>query len=246
MRYVVSLFCLAQLACHTLCAQSGEQLWFEYMLNYPFANSWNVELAGTYSTVLGQPKWRTFDVQLTPEYSVTQNVDILAAVYTGKTFQTESLTTAEVRGMIGTRLHFTPNRRILTRLLVRFEQRNQKDEEADSWDKSTRMRLRAETLTPLNKKSMFAGDDLWYLILDVESFIVMDNDVNERFANRFRFRTGVGYRFNYNFRAEFIYTLQESKNTLDDDHYTADNIFRFRLKHYLHKAKPSSVGGIGN
>ena len=34
-------------------AQSpNEQLWFEYMLNYPFANSFNLENTFTYSTLL--------------------------------------------------------------------------------------------------------------------------------------------------------------------------------------------------
>lgn len=225
---------------------SSEQTWFEYMLNYPFANSWNLEFAGTYSTVLDQPKWRSLDFQLTPEYSLTQNVDLMGALFIGKTFQNQELTTTEFREMLGARFHFTPNRRILTRLLIRFEQRNLKDDETDSWKKSNRSRVRAETLTPLNKKTMFAGDRLWYLILDAESFIVLDQDVNERFANRLRIRTGIGYRLNYNFRFELMYTLQQSKNTIGEDFSTTDNIFRFRFKHYLNKAKPSTAGGIGN
>ncbi len=55
---------------------------------------------------------------------------------------------------------------------------------------------------------MFAGDKLWYSLLDAEAFIVMDQDVEERFANRFRIRTGIGYRINYGLRLEFMYTLQ--------------------------------------
>lgn len=228
-------------------AQSpSEQIWNEYMLNLPFGNVYNIEFAATYSTVLEQPKWRSLDVQVTPEYSLSQHVDLMAAVFAGKTFQNQALTTAEVREMLGARFHFTPNRRVLTRLLVRFEQRNQRDEETDLWSHSTRTRLRAETITPLNKKTMFAGDKLWYMILDAETFLVLDQDVEERFANRFRLRAGVGYRLNYNLRFELVYTLQESKNTIGESFYTSDNIFRFRLKHYLNKARPSQVVGPGN
>lgn len=224
----------------------SKQIWGEYMLNYPFANSYNLEFAATYSTVLEQPKWRSFDIQLTPEYSINQHMDVMLAVFAGKTFQDHSLTTMEIREMIGARFHFTPNKRILTRLLVRFEQRNLQNLESDIWSHSTRSRVRAETITPLNKRTMFAGDKLLYLILDGEFFIIMDKDVEERFANRFRFRSGIGYRVNYGLRLEFVYTLQESKNTIGEKFSTSDNIFRFRIKQYLNKGKPSPVQGTGN
>ena len=93
---------------------------------------------------------------------------------------------------------------------------------------------------------MYSGDKLWYAIVDGESFIVLDQDVKERFANRFRLRTGIGYRVNYSFRLEFVYTLQQSKNTIGDDFNTSDNIFRFRIKQYLNRSKPSDVIGVGN
>lgn len=231
---------------HVVLGQASEQVWAEYMLNYPFANLWNIELASTYSTVLEQPKWRSLDFQITPEYSITPHVDLMGAFYFGETFQNQSISTTEVREMLGTRIHFTPNKRILTRLLIRFEQRNQLNQETDVWSQSTRSRFRAESVIPLNKPTMYAGDKLWYAIADVEGFVVMDHDVDERFANRLRFRAGFGYRLNYSFRLEFLYTLQRSKNTLDGDFYTSDNIFRLRLKQYLRKSKPSPVTGNGN
>lgn len=224
----------------------NSQVWFEYMLNYPFANSWNVEFASTYSTVMNQPKWRSLDFQVTPEYAITERIDVMAAFYVGKTYQNQSLSTSEIREMVGARFHFTPNKRILTRMLFRFEQRNQLQKETDQWSHSTRTRLRAETLTPINKPTMFSGDKLLYLILDAEAFIIHDKDIEERFANRFRFRSGLGYRVNYGLRVEFVYTLQESKNTIEDDFNTTDNIFRFRIKQYLNKAKPSKLVGPGN
>jgi len=232
----------------TLQAQStNEQIWLEYMLNYPFANSWNIELAGTYSTVVQDPRWRAFDAQITPEYAITPNIDLMAAFLYGNTFQNEFRSTIEVREMLGTRIHFTPNRRILSRLLVRLEQRNLQDRETHEWDNSIRTRIRAETIIPLNKPTMFAGDKLWYSIIDAEAFIVMDQDVNERYANRFRIRTGIGYRINYGIRLEFMYTLQRSKSTLDGSFDSSDNIFRFRLKQFLNKAKPSKTfTGVGN
>lgn len=218
----------------------------EYMLNYPFANSWNIEFASTYSTVLENPKWRSLDFQITPEYSITRNIDVMGALYAGETFQNQSLNTFELREMLGTRIHFTPDKRILTRLLIRFEQRNLKNQETDEWSHRTRSRFRAESVIPINKPTMFSGDKLLYAVIDLESFVVMDSDVQERFANRMRLRTGIGYRVSYGLRLELMYTLQKSKNTIDGDFDTSDNIFRFRIKQYLNKSAPPKEGGTGS
>lgn len=226
--------------------QASKQVWNEYMFNIPFANLYNVELAATYSTTLESPKWRAMDLQVTPEWSITQHIDLMGGLLIGNTFQNQASTTVEIREMLGTRIHFTPHKRILTRLLLRLEQRNQLNQESEEWSNSTRTRVRAETVIPLNKQSMYAGDKLLYSILDAESFFVVDQNVQERFANRYRVRIGMGYRINYNFRIEFVYTLQESRNTLEGNFDTTDHIFRFRLKHYINKAKPSTLQGSGN
>jgi hypothetical protein len=226
--------------------ESSKQIWNEYMFNIPFANVFNVELATSYSTVLDSPKWRSFEFQATPEWSVSQHVDLMGGVLLGNTFQDERTNTYEIRGMLGMRIHFTPNDRILTRLLVRLEQRNQLEQESEKWENSHRSRIRTEIIVPVNKKSMFAGNQLWYGILDTEYFLVFDQDLEERFANRFRFRSGIGYRFSNSFRFEFVYTMQQSKNTIDGNFNTTDNIFRFRVKQFVNKAKPSKLQGNGN
>ncbi|GAB3223798.1 DUF2490 domain-containing protein [Algoriphagus aestuariicola] len=213
--------------------ESSMQLWNEYMFNIPFAKKYNLELAGTYSTVLESPKWRSLEFQATPEWSVSPHLDLMGAVLVGSTVQNESLTTFEVREMLGARVHFTPSHRIWLRLLLRLEQRNQLDREIDTWETSHRARIRAETIVPINKSSMSAGDKLLYSILDAEGFIVTDQNVMERFANRYKLRGGMGYRFNARFRGEVIYTLQESRNTLEGDGITTDHIVRLRLKHYF-------------
>jgi hypothetical protein len=224
---------------------TNEQLWFEYMLNYSFANSYNLENAFKYSTVLNTPKWQAFEFAPTLDYSLTSNVDISFATSIEFTDQTESVSTFEVRPVLGSRIHITPNRRILTRVFVRLEQRNIQNRDTKDWDNVLRPRFRAEILIPINKKSYY-DDNLWYGILDSEWFLSIDEDVDERFANRFRLRMGVGYRLSYTSRFEFIYMLQESKNAIEDSFYTSDNIFRFRYKHYLRKHKPSKMSGPSN
>jgi len=226
--------------------ESSKQIWNEYMFNIPFSRIYNVELAANYSTVLESPKWRSFEFQATPEWAISRHMDLMGGFLLGNTFQNETTNTFEIRGMLGTRIHFTPTKRILTRLLWRFEQRNQLDQESGQWENSHRSRIRAETIIPFSKESMFDGNQLWYGILDMEYFLVFDQDLEERFANRSRFRAGIGYRLSNSFRFEFVYTMQQSKNTIEGNFNTTDNIFRFRVKQFINKAKPSRLQGNGN
>ena len=227
-------------------AQSvDEQLWLEYMLNYPFANSFNLENAFTYSELLNSPKWRALDYSPTLEYSLTNWLDLLGGGTLSYTVQQEDYNTFEARLMLGTRIHFTPNRRILSRLQIRLEQRNFNDLETDTWETVYRPRARAEFLIPINRNTYFQ-DKLWYGILDTEVLFAVDQNVNERFANRWRLRIGIGYRLSYSSRFEFIYMLQESRNGIDESFTSSDNIFRLRFKHYLRKTKPTKATGTGN
>lgn len=243
-KWLIAFFVSFQfLGIQTLSAQTNEQVWTEYMLNYPFANSFNLENAFTYSTLIGTPKWRAYDYSACLEYSPIQYVDVIVQSVFSYTNQTDSYNTFEVRPILGARIHLTPNKRVLTRLLLRAEQRNFKNLETDEWTKEIRPRIRAEAIIPMNKKSYYENK-LWYGITDVEW--LFKTDIEERFANRFRYRVGVGYRFNYTLRAEFIYMLQLSRNQIGEEVETTDNIFRFRLKQYLRKSKPVKADGTGN
>ena len=243
--FLSALVCLIG-SMRSVCAQSpNEQLWFEYMLNFPFANAFNLENTFTYSTLLNTPKWRAFDYSPTLEFALTNHIDLLAGGTLAYTNQVEDYDTFEGRLMIGTKIHFTPNKRILSRLQVRIEQRNFKNLDTKTWETVYRPRARAELLIPINRKTYFE-DKLWYGILDAELLFAVDDDVQERFANRFRLRTGIGYRLSYSSRFEFLYMLQESKNGIDDSFESTDNIFRLRYKHYLRKTKPTKSTGTGN
>jgi len=238
------IFFLAVTATPVKGQSPNAQFWLEYILNYPFANSFNVENAFVYSTLAATPRWRAFDYSPTLEYSLTQHIDLSAGCTFSYTAQTEDYNTFEIRPVLGTRIHFTPNRRILTRAYLRLEQRNFLNLDTDTWETVMRPRARFETLIPLNRKTNFE-DKLWYGIVDVEWLFAVD-DVDERFANRFRARVGVGYRVSYTSRFEFIYMIQQSRSGIDEDYQTSDNIFRFRYKHYLRKTKPTKSMGTGN
>jgi hypothetical protein len=244
-KIVVLAICMVSSSARLFGQSPNEQLWFEYMLNYPFANSFNIENAFAYSTLLNSPRWRSLEYTPTLEYALGPHVDLTLSTTLSYTDQTDNYNTFEVRPAVGSRIHFTPNKRVLTRLQVRLEQRNLENLDTKDWEAVWRPRARLEALIPINKKSYFE-DHLWYGIADIEWLFSADNDVHERFANRFRLRIGVGYRLSYSSRFEFIYMSQQSKNAIDESFYTSDNIFRFRYKQYLRKNKPTKLSGTGN
>jgi hypothetical protein len=214
------------------------------MLNYSFANSFNLENTVVYSTIFSAAKWRAFDYTPTLDYALFDRVDLSAAVTLAFTAQTENYNTFEVRPMLGTRIHITPYKRILLRALVRVEQRNFKNLDTKEWDQVYRPRIRLESLIPINRKSYFA-DKLWYGIMDVE-WLFTSEDVEERFANRFRVRAGIGYRLSYVSRFELIYMNQQSRNGIDQDFTSVDNIIRLRYRQYIERQKREKLSGSGN
>ena len=224
-------------------AQTNEQIWCEYFLNIPFAKSFNVENAFTYSTLIGKPKWRSMEYCPTVEYSISRFVDVLGAGLVSYTQQYESNNSLEIRAMLGTRFYFTPARRIQTRLLLRLEHRNFQNLETHEWESQLRPRVRVEATFPINQNSYFTNN-LWYALVDIERLFVV-SDVEERFGNRDRFRIGIGYRLNYSYRFEFIFMNQRSRNGIDEAFTSTDNIFRFRFKHYLRQSKPAKPSGAG-
>ncbi|MFC5271184.1 DUF2490 domain-containing protein [Adhaeribacter terreus] len=170
----------------------------------------------------------------TPAYerTISKHLDLLSAFGFSYTNQTSTTDTFEGRLMLGTRFYFSPEKRIQTRLTLRFERRHLYDFGEENWETSHRSRVRGEVIIPLNKPH-YSEDEMWYAIADYEYFFVVDKDLNERFANRTRTRFGIGYRHNYNFRFEAIFMHQRSRNQIETGFLTTDNIIRLRIKHYL-------------
>jgi hypothetical protein len=108
----------------TVLAQSNSQLWFEYIGEFPFANSYLFRNGVTYNTTLNTPKWQAFDYTPTFEYALSQYIDLIVAATFSYVKQTSNYNSFEIRPSLGTRIHFTPNRRVHVRLLARIEQRN--------------------------------------------------------------------------------------------------------------------------
>jgi hypothetical protein len=214
------------------------------MLNSTLGKSFHLENRFVGSTLPESPSWYSVEYQPTFEYPLSRHFDILGGATFKYTLETEDYNTFEIRETLGSRIHFTPQKRLLLRAYLRVEQRNFLNLDTDEWDHAIRPRARLESLFPINKPN-YSSDKVWYAILDVEWLFKVE-DVEERFANRFRFRAGLGYRLSHSSRFEFIYMNQESRSGIDDDFESTDHIFRFRYKHFMRKTKPVASSGSGD
>lgn len=215
----------------------GTQAWGEYFLNFPFSTVYNMKYKGSYSTEFGASGWRAIDNSLSVERAFGSNTDVSLTGLVSYTDQSDTYSTLELRPTVGVRYHIRPDRRVHTRIYLRYENRHFKNLEEGDWTQTNRLRIRPELLYTFQRKS-YHDDDIWYGIMDIEWFATLDGDQEERFANRFRTRLGLGYRHNYSFRFELIYALQQSRNTIEEEFIRSNHILYFRLKQYLRKKVP--------
>ena len=192
----------------------------------------------------GAPDWRNIDLTPNVEYSPKGWVDLVAEATAGYTKQTDDVNSIEVTPRIGFRFYFLsrelptamrarerpPARRIVLRDLVRIESRNFFYTGAESGSSSSfRLRNRIEFQVPLNKAKT-SEDGARYLLTDWEWFVPLGGEPDERFANKQRIRTGVGYRRSFAWRFELLYMWTRSRDSIHEGFTTDDNIIDIRVK----------------
>jgi hypothetical protein len=228
-------------------AQTNGQLWGNITVNWVRSDKLVVELDVEPKVLIAapstEPGWWNVDVTPNVEYAVKPWLDLIGELGTGYTRQTDDVNSTEVTPRIGIRLHLLsrdrprlvrvrelpPRRRVVIRDRLLGESRNIFYSGAGSGQESTvRFRNRLEFLIALNKEKL-TEDGARYLMADWEWFVPLD-DPTERFANRQRIRTGLGYRRNVKWRFEALYIWSRSRDTTEEGFKTSDNILDVRLK----------------
>lgn len=235
----IALFFISQMfCCQFLGAQTSYQGWLEYKPSYALPRNYKLGMRASFRTNFEQPRWRTFEIRFMPEKKLGKHFDILASIQFLETLQFEEFSTSEIRLALGGRFHLLPGRRVESGVMARVEFRNVYEKETQEWTYTTRPRLRIFGSVPLNKKRI-SEDHALYVTSFVEFFYQNEDDVQERFSNRFWLRLGLGYKLNHNISFELLYSRQDSRNTFttDIDEFTKQNIFVFTLKHKLNKPK---------
>ena len=80
---------------------------------------------------------------------------------------------------------------------------------------------------PLNKAEI-SNDGVRYLLADWEWFVPLGQPA-ERFANKQRIRTGLGFRRSFSWRFEILYMWTRSRDTVQEGFETNDNSINVRL-----------------
>jgi hypothetical protein len=220
----------------------NSQLWLDYNVVYPFANIWTADAEFSYQTLLsGGEKWRSY--QFTPglQRNMSQRIDLFFSTPVYYTVQDDDYTTVETRISPAARIIFTANRRVESRSVLRHDFRAVRPTGGD-WQISNRTRVSLDFIIALNKPNIYQ-DGLVYALLDGELFFVLDQNIDERFANLRKARAGIGYRLSYKHRFEAIYQVLKSRTTIDQEFDTRDNIFRLR---YIMVLNPPRVPSIDN
>ena len=217
----------------TIAQSTTTQLWTDFTVNIPLNRGYTFANEFAYRTALNKNTgW--FSLNLTPEIEKSINRKLDVVFFMGYTYTDQQVNdnTWEINPAIGFRYHFTPGKKVLLRLFARLEQRNQYTIETELLDHDFRTRLRLESIIFMNGKS-FAENHIWYTLLDAEAFWTTDQEYQERYSNRFRIRSGAGYKINGNWRVEGIFSYQFSKNTIEGE--ISDNqqeIIRLRIKYF--------------
>jgi hypothetical protein len=226
-------------------AQTTTQLWGNLTFNWAKSERLVYELDFEPKALVdpseGEPDWRNLDVTPNGEYALRPSFDLVAEMTIGRTLQTDAVHSTEVTPRLGVRFHLfsraqkfrvleqAPRRRLVVRDLVRVESRNffYSGGDTDS-DSTVRFRNRLEFLVPLNRERI-TDDGARYVLADWEWFVPLD-DPEERFANRQRIRTGIGHRRSFNWRYELLYIWTRSRNTVDEEFSTNENIIDIRVR----------------
>jgi hypothetical protein len=228
-------------------AQSDSQLWGDLSIEWvkPSGITWGmaVEPKVLVTAPAGEPGWWSIDGTPGIEYAASSWLDVVGELATGYTRQTDDVRSVEVSPRAGIRVHLfprglppllpglerAPGRRLVIRDLLRVEQRNLFYDGSDEESSSTvRFRNRLEMLLPLNRPKL-TDDGAVYASADWEAFVPL-GDPDERFANRHRIRTGVGWRRSAEWRGELLYVWTRSRNSFQDDFETSDHAVVIRLK----------------
>ena len=98
----------------------------------------------------------------------------------------------------------------------------------DGWKGSLRGRYRLSFKVPINRYTVEPGT--LYLPMEAELFWNAEDEVSERFSNRNRVTTGLGYQFSKDWATELRYTWQESRSQANDDFTLDDNVIELRIK----------------
>jgi hypothetical protein len=232
---LISFVLLSGLCTNSYAQEEDEvinQLWFDYYFYYLPKEALQITGDVGYRNQLSSSDWNQFIIRGSALYSYKSWLGLYGGLGFFFIAQKEITNTLEIRPWIGAKfivsVDFLSHIRFtnFTRLEDRFVINTQES------GKSNDLRLRNRTDMRIPVTNYLLVDNTFYLRFEIEFFTSSINIV-EQFADRIRFGAGVGYKFNYGWRAEFHYYANQTKNTVEDGLLKTENIWRLSVRHYL-------------
>jgi hypothetical protein len=204
------------------------QAWTNFTMGWNRSEKVYLELDLEPKVVIsGEPQWRNLDVTPAFEYYPNSWVDLTGEATIGSTLQTDDLRTNELTVRAGVRTYLLKHVRdrlrqenkpvgwVSVASLFRVEERNFWYSDKTESQHSFRFRARLESKAPINHADLTA-DRTFYVLADAEAFVPIGRGVEERFANKYRLRVGLGYRINARQRVDLLYLRDWVRHTIED------------------------------
>lgn len=218
------------------------QAWANYTMGWVRSEKLYLELDFEPKVLVsGEPEWRNLDVTPMVEYYPNSWIDLTGELTVGTTMQTDDLRTNELTFRPGLRLYLIKNMRerfdrehklpgrISAATLFRVEERNFWYSDDTESKHELRFRARLEFKTPINHARL-TDDRTFYLLADVEGFVPVGDEVDERFATKVRVRAGLGYRIDEHHRLDLLYFHDWLRDTLEDTPTDSAQILDLRYR----------------
>jgi hypothetical protein len=220
------------------------QLWGNVTLTYP-KEKWSFELDFEPKTLVsGGEDWWNVDVTSSAEHYPHKRLDLTGEFVVGFTKQTENVDSLEVTARLGLRInllnnlreqlpiHHHPLGRVRISTLIRVEHRHFRYAGGGTSEDEWRLRARIESKIGVNHEDL-SKDKTLYVLADIEAFESLDEELDERYVTKGRFRAGLGFRFSYETRAEILYIHDWVRDSPGGEPQPDAEILDLKLKLYF-------------
>ena len=190
------------------------QLWNNGYVLWNVSERFDFRGALSYNVLLNKTvPWNEISATAAGAWKFHRFMDASLGIYMARSLESSELKSFEYRPFIGFRLFTDNKRRWLISNRSRFEIRTfvYSDE---SNDFTFRFRNLTYASISLNKREMTMFNNL-FVFAYFEVFYNFEKEVQERFFDLFKYKIGLGYRLDKNWRFDLGFVNQDSRNTIE-------------------------------
>lgn len=166
--------------------------------------------------------WSEFSFNNKIAYVFNDLLSTNGGVYIAATKQSTALKSIEIRPYIGFRLSTKMQKRGVISNLSRFEYRYL-DYSDNTNNSNFRFRNRTTGALAINKKSILENNTL-LIFAYFEAFHNFNEEIVERYFTSFKYKTGIKYRFSYQWRIDAGVLFNHTRNTIEEPAQSPTNV----------------------